>query len=470
MEPADQSHLKPKLEKAKDATAVEFLPDADAIERTPLPWVLRATTHVLALAFFAFIVWATFSEVERIVVAQGRLVNPLPNIVVQPLETSIIQKIHVRVGQIVKKGEILATLDPTFAQADEAQLRTRLQSLDTQTRGLNAELLAPVTPSKARANEKTKGKSKEKEPEKDSDANLQAQLSAERQANYSAQLNKLEQNIARVKATMDTNRRDQQVMVQRMKSLVELEAMQETLMAQNFGARMQLLEARDRRLGAEREMEMARSKEIELRSELSTLEAEKIAFMRSWRQKTMEELLNTARDRDGIKEQLQKADKRKQLVSLVSPVDAVVLDMAKLSEGSVVQGAEQMFTLVPLGAELEAEVRIDSMDIGYIKTSDATHLKLDAFPFQKHGALEGHIRTISEDAFRRDAAGNSGGLDAYYLSRIRFSGSNLRNMNEKMRLLPGMTLSAEIVVGKRSVMSYLLWPLTKAMNESIREP
>jgi hypothetical protein len=251
-----------------------------------------------------------------------------------------------------------------------------------------------------------------------------------------------------------------------MKSLVELEAMQETLMAQNFGARMQLLEARDRRLGAEREMEMARSKEIELRSELSTREAEKVAFMRSWRQKTMEELLNTARDRDGIKEQLQKADKRRQLVSLVSPVDAVVLDMAKLSEGSVVQGAEQMFTLVPLGAELEAEVRIDSMDIGYIKTSDSTHLKLDAFPFQKHGALEGHIRTISEDAFRRDATGNSGGLDAYYLSRISFKGSALRNMNEKMRLLPGMTLSAEIVVGKRSVMSYLLWPLTKAMSES----
>ena len=71
MEPADQSHLKPKLEKAKDATAVEFLPDADAIERTPLPWVLRATTHMLALAFLAFVLWATFSEVERIVVEKG---------------------------------------------------------------------------------------------------------------------------------------------------------------------------------------------------------------------------------------------------------------------------------------------------------------------------------------------------------------------------------------------------------------
>ena len=375
-------------------------------------------------------------------------------IVVQPLETSIIQKIEVRVGQVVKKGQLLATLDPTFAKADESQLRTRLDSLDTQTRGLNAELLGHPGPARI----------------KDADSALQAQLSAERQANYAAQINKMEQNIARVQASMQTNLRDQHVMAQRMKSLLEMEAMQESLMAQQFGARLQLLEARDRRLTAERELEMAKNKEVELKSELASLEAEKLAFTKNWRQKTMEDLLSTVRDRDGIKEQLQKADKRKQLVALVSPVDAVVLDMAKLSEGSVVQGAEQMFTLVPLGAELEAEVRIDALDIGYVKTADLAHLKFDAFPFQKHGALEGHLRTISQDAFRRDSSAAPGALDAYYLSRISFRDSKLRNMSEKMRLLPGMTLSAEIVVGKRSVMSYLLWPLTKAMNEAIREP
>ena len=453
MEPTDQSHVKRKGARGKDATALDFLPDADAIERNPLPGYLRITVHVLALAVVLFVLWASFSEVERVVVASGRLVNPLPNIVVQPLETSIIQKIEVRVGQVVRQGQVLATLDPTFAQADEAQLRSRLHSLDTQTRGLNAELLGKSTVPSG----------------KDADAVLQAQLSRERQANYAAQLAKLEQNIARVAATMDTNRRDQLVMAQRMKSLNEMEAMQETLMAQNFGARLQLLEARDRRLAAERELQLANNREHELRNELAALESEKTAFTKSWRQKTMEDLLNTARDRDGIKEQLQKADKRKQLVALVSPVDAVVLDMAKLSQGSVVQAAEQMFTLVPLGAALEAEVKIDALDIGYIKAGDVVHVKLDAFPFQKHSALDGKVRTISEDAFRRDS-GAPGALDAYYLSRIAYGDSKLKKMPDKARLLPGMTLSAEIVVGKRSVMSYLIWPLTKAMDESIREP
>jgi HlyD family secretion protein len=171
-----------------------------------------------------------------------------------------------------------------------------------------------------------------------------------------------------------------------------------------------------------------------------------------------------------VSEQLQKADKRKQLVSLVAPIDAVVLDMAKLSQGSVVQAAEKMFTLVPLGDTLEAEVNIDAIDIGYIKTGDIAHIKLDAFPFQKHGALQGKVRTLSEDAFKRESSLNPNASAAYYMSRVTLGNETLRNMPEKTRLLPGMTLNAEIVVGKRSVMSYLLWPMMKAMDEAIREP
>lgn len=456
MEPADQSHLKKTDQLSQHGPVIEFLPDADAIERDAIPTYIRSTLWVLAAALVSFLVWASFSEVEKVVVAQGRLTNPLPNIVVQPLETSIIQKIEVRVGQVVRKGELLATLDPTFAQADEAQLRARLQSLETQSKGLSGELSGKNTRTSLGS--------------KDLDGRLQAQLSAERQANFDAQVARMDQNLARLTAGMETNRKDQDVLLQRLSSLKEMEAMRESLMAQQFGARLHLLEARERRLAGQRELDLAVSKELELSREKAALQAEKTAFIKTWRQKTMEDLLANSRERDGIQEQLFKADKRKQLVSLVSPVDAVVLDMAKLSQGSVIQAAEQMFTLVPLGAELEAEVKIDALDIGYIKLNDPVHLKFDAFPFQKHGALLGKVRTISEDAFKRESSAMGQGLDAYYLSRINLGPQTLRNTSDKMRLLPGMTLSAEIVVGKRTVMSYLLWPLTKAMDESLREP
>ncbi len=451
--PKEKSAKQAKSAKSSDLTVVEFLPDADEIERRPLPRSARITLHVLAAGFASLLLWATFSEVDLVVSGHGRLVTPLPNIVVQPLETSIIQSIDVRSGQIVKKGERLATLDPTFTEADESQLRTRLRSLDNQLERMESEL---------------SDKKYATSNGKDEDSKLQTRLSSERHASYAAQVRKLGETVGRLRATLETTRRDQQGLASRVKLLKEMMVMQEDLVAKKYAVRSRLLEAQDRLMEAERSLEMAKNRQIEILRDLAATEAEKMAFESGWRQKMMEELLSVSRERDSVNEQLQKAGRRHNLVVLTSPADAVVLEIAKLSQGSVLQGAEKLFTLVPLGAELEAEVQIDSMDIGYVKLGDMAHIKLDAYPFQQHGMLEGKLRVISEDAFRRDPG--AAGMEAYYMGRVSLASSRLKKMPEYAKLLPGMTLTAEILVGKRTVISYLLWPLTKAMNESLREP
>jgi len=452
--------VKPEsIDKNSNDTVIEFLPDADEIERRPLPRLARTTLYALASMLVIFLIWATFFKVDRVVVAHGRIITPLPDIVVQPLETAIIQSIDVQVGQVVKKGQKLATLDSTFAEADQAELKSHIESLDNQTERLKAELA---------------GKNPPLSPHADADTKMEAELSSERQANYKAQMEKLNETIAGLRAALDTNKHDQQILETRVKSLQEIENMQEKLVAQQFGARVHLLEARDKRLEVERDMDLAKNREQELKRQLAASEAEKSAFDLTWRQKMMEDLLATSHDRDAQSEQLLKADRRHKLVTLVAPTDSVVLEIAKLSQGSVVREAETLFTLVQLDTTLESEVQIDSIDTGYVKVGDTARLKLDAFPFQKHGTLTGKIQTISEDAFRRDNQGNPSllaqGTDAFYLSRITFGKSKLKNMPEQAKLLPGMTLTAEIVVGQRSVISYLLWPLGKAVDESIGEP
>ena len=440
--------------KVKDTTAIEFLPDADEIERMPLPSSARITLHVLLAAIICFVLWASFSNLDRIVTAHGRLITPLPNILVQPLETSLIQSIDVGIGQIVKKGERLATLDPTFTQADETQLRKQLSSLETQSKSLEAELLGkPIT----------------ENIQADTDSQLQANLAIERQANYQAQLNRLNENIARLKATLTTNRHDQELLSELEKPLQEMESMQEKMYSKNYGARVNLLEAKQKHQEVERNLQLAKNHEQEIKRELASMEAEKTAFTKSWRQKMLEEMLATSRDRNNVNEQLQKADKRQKLVTLTAPYDAVVLEIAKLSVGSVIQGGATFFTLVPVDTKLEAEIQIDALDVGYVKLGDESRLKMDTFPFQRHGFLEGEIRTISEDAFRKETD-PSQSMDAYYKSRITLTNMNLRKLPLHARLLPGMTLNAEIVVGKRSVISYLLWPIKRAVDESMQEP
>lgn len=443
---------KGKSSKAK--TVMEYLPDADEIERSPLPRMAQFTLHVLLLGVVAFMLWASFSKLEQIVAAQGSLVNPLPNIVVQPLETSIIQSIDVRVGQIVKKGDTLATLDSTFIRADENQLRLRLESLDTQASGLERELSGQVAkgPSAVGA-----------------DGQLQASLYLERQANYQAQKLRMGETAAKLRAALATNRRDQALAASRVKALKEIEVMQEKLVAQKIGAPLQLMEAQIKSKEVERDLAQVVNREQEILRELAAFEAEKTVFEKGWRQKAMEELLSISRERDALNEQIQKADRRHRLITLVAPEDSVVLDIIKLSPGSIVREAETFVTLVPLNVVLEADVRIDSMDVGYIKIGHPVHLKIDAFPFQRHGTIDGTVRTVSEDAFRRDASSKTGG-DVYYQTRVTLNSTSLKNMIEKSRLLPGMTLTAEIVVGERSVLSYVAWPLLKGLDEAIREP
>ena len=435
---------------------VEYLPDADEIERSPPPRIAQITIWVVVGGLASAIAWASLARLDQVVSATGRLVNPVPNVVVQPLETSIIQSVDVRTGQTVRKGDVLATLDATFVAADETQLRTRLHSLETQVASLQQELQgpsaapAPTSPSP--------------------DQQLQAALQSERRANYQAQQSRLGESVARLRAALATNRQDQQLITSRLRSLQEIEAMQEKGVAQKFGAQLQLLEAQQRTKEVARELELATSRERELRRELAAAEAEKQAFERGWRQKTMEDLLALTRERDALREQLEKASKRQRLVRLTAPVDGVVLEIAKLSPGSIVREAETFFTLVPLDVTLEAEAQIDSADVGYVKPGAAVRLKVDAFPFQRHGVLHAKVRSISQDAFKRDASTPGGIGSAYYLARVTLDEPRLDNMKPETRLLPGMTLSAEVVVGERSVMSYLVWPLTKGLHEAIREP
>lgn len=444
-----------KAKGPKGKTAIEYLPDADELERSPVPGWAQITLRVLLLGVASFSLWASLSELDLVVVARGSLINPLPNVVVQPLETSIVQSVDVRVGQMVKKGDALATLDATFIQADENVLQLRLDSLETQAKGLEEELSGQVTALP------TTGHS--------ADDQLQANLLAERRANYKAQQLKIAESVGRLRAALATNRRDQKLAAARLASLKNIEGMQEKMVAQKFGAPLQLMEAQIKSKEVERDLEAVSNREQEIMRELAAAEAEKTAFEKGWRQKAMEDLLTVTRERDAVREQIQKADKRRRLVTLVAPADAVVLEIAKLSPGSIVREAETFFTLVPLNAQLEAEVQIDSTDIGYVKVGDETKLKLDAFPFQRHGTMGGKLRILSEDAFRKDSSSKSNG-DVYYAARITLDGVALKNMAEGARLLPGMAVTAEVIVGKRSVMSYLAWPLTKGLGEAAREP
>ena len=200
-------------------------------------------------------------------------------------------------------------------------------------------------------------------------------------------------------------------------------------------------------------------------------QADRQAFIEDFRRASVEQLVELRGQRDTAGEELKKMELRRNMVALTAPADAVVLDLAQRSIGSVVREAEPIVTLVPLNVPLEAEVSSQFARHRAREGPEEVRLKFDAYPFQKFGTASGKIRTISRDAFSPDQAQSAGqAKQPYFKARVLLSDTRLGGAGEPVRLLPGMTVTAEINVGRRTVISYFLYPIIRGLDDSIREP
>jgi hemolysin D len=304
------------------------------------------------------------------------------------------------------------------------------------------------------------------------DQPVQAAILERQRYEYRSCIESYRQQAARIQANLITNRAGQQDLTDRLLVFTEIEKMRRDLHDRQTGSRLQLLEATSQVLTLRGQLHDLKNRESELLHEHSAIIADSQAFTGEWQRKLSEELIQTRRERDDVAERLAKAERRSSLVSLVAPVDSVVLDLAKLSVGSIVKDAEPLVRLVPLNVPMELEAEIAARDIGLVEPGAPVRIKLDAFPFQRHGTLDGEVRTISADALQPAAseiAPNQSG-DAHYRTRVRLLSTDFRDMPAGRALVPGMVAQAEIKVGTRTVLSYLLYPVIRILDESVREP
>ena len=433
--------------------AIDFQSDARKIDERRPPWVAQATLYVLVAVIIIAITFGAIAKVDRIVVAPGKLVTTASTIVVQPLETSVVRSLEARVGDIVRKGDALATLDPTFSEADAGQLRGKVKSLAAQIERLESELDERPYEPKAL----------------DDDTRLQSTIWVRRIEQNKAKLASFNQQIRHVEAEMATKSADRAALEIRLAVAKDLEAMRAFLMQKEIGSKVNYLDAKGQRLQVEREMLLAVNNRAELEEELERFKAEKAGYLAEFRQKTAEELVQARRDYDAAVKQLDKAVRRNAVTVLTAPADAIVLEVAQRSVGSVMKEAEPLYTLVPLDSPLEAEVSVEGLDVGQVETGAEVRLKLEAWPFQKHGTLSGKVRTVSDDTFTPDPK-KEAQQRPYYKARVEVTATDLRDVPRSFRLIPGMAVTAEIKAGERTILSYFLYPLLRGLDESIREP
>jgi HlyD family secretion protein len=449
---------RPELRLVEPGTAPEILDfqtDAIALEERRPPLTARLTLYLVAAAIGAGVFWASVSRIDQIVVAPGKLTTSEPTLVVQPFETAIVQSIAVKPGDIVRKGQLLATLDPTFADADAGQLQAKLAGFHAQIARIQAELSGAdyVPPRDA-------------SPE----AVMQGELARQRRAAFEARLADFDAQIGHGEALMQAARAQETTLGARLAGLREIQDMHSTLAESGNGSRLAFLQSRDLGLELEVTLTQVQGQYAEALHGLEQVRAERQNFIEDYRRQTLETLVELEDKQAGINEEVRKVALRTAMSHLMAPADAAVLEVAQRSEASVVQAAEPLVTLVPLNVALEVEVAVPSNDIGHLSVGDAARIKFDAFPFQEHGTVAGTITSISENSFAKQPGEDPAGGAAFYRVRIGLGEDKLRQVPADFRLLPGMTVLAEIHAGERSVISYFLYPLVRGIDESLREP
>ncbi|MGC8476159.1 MAG: HlyD family type I secretion periplasmic adaptor subunit [Acetobacteraceae bacterium] len=442
-------------------TLVEFQSPSTAVVNAPVPRGARGTIWIVASLFAAVAIAAGTIRVDEVVTAQGEVVSRAPDLLVQPLETAIVRSIDVHVGERVHAGQILARLDPTFAAAD-------VSALAAQVAGLQAE----VTREQAEATGKPFTYTGS-----NPDLALQAAIFAQRRAEYQYKLENYKEKIDSLLATIQRSNADAVGYRDRLKVATSIEAMRRQLEKMQVGSKLNTLAAMDNRAEMEREYLSAIRQSQAASRDLQAQVAERDAYIQSWHADVSQKLAERLAKLSDAREQLRKAELRRQLVALRADRDATVLTIAKVSAGSVLQSGQKFITLVPTDAPLEVEANILGDEAGYVHLGDPVAIKFDTFPYTRYGLAYGTLRIVSANSFSRSPGqAEDGGVPGpmsgapYYRARITIDKVALHGTPPGFHLTPGMPISADIKVGRQTIMSYLLEQVLPVAQQAMREP
>ena len=442
---------------------LEFESPSTAITTAPIPRSARRVVWVISSMFAAGLLAMALIPVDRVVTAQGRIVSEVPMLVVQPLEASIVRSIAVQQGDRVHAGQVLARLDPTFAAADAGQYAAQVSTLQAQVSRLQAEADGrPFTYTGVNP-----------------DLSLQAAIFAQRQAEYNYKIENYAQKINSLVSTIARANSDAAGYRSRLAVATSVEEMRRDLQRLQVGSKLNTLAAMDNRAEMDRNLHNSENAAAGAQRDLAAMIAERDGFVQSWRADVSQQLSDATGKLSDARESLNKAQLRRQLVELRADHDATVLTVAKVSVGSVLQSGQEFITLVPSDAPLEVEGNISGRESGFVHVGDPVAVKFDTFPSHQYGLAYGTVRIISPNSFtaqdeQRNPTGAvplpTTGSEPYYRVHVTIDRVALHDTPAGFHMVPGMPVTADIKVGKRTVLTYLLGRVLPVASDAMREP
>lgn len=403
------------------------------------------------------LLWACLGHIEIVAVAPGKIVPNGKTKLIQPSETAVIRAIHVNDGQAVKAGQLLVELDPTAAGADVSRIQSELLAARIDS-ARAAAMLDAINQQQVPAS--LAGVIAKANPEQVLSAErwLQGQYQ-EYHSSLALAATEIHQRSAEIQSAQSQVANLQQALPIAMRLARDYQR----LLKKHYVSQHEYLEKEQVRLDLQRQLRVQQASVLQYTAALDEARRRQESVVAQNR-RAMLDLQQEANQKVEVRlQELSKADYQKKLTRLKAPVSGTVQQLAIHTLGGVVTPAQSLMVIVPADQPVEVEAMLENKDVGFVHVGQAVTVKVETFTFTRYGTIEGEIINVSNDAIEDQKLG------LIYSSRIRLKSDHVQVNGRRVALSPGMRVTAEIKTDQRRVIDYFLSPLTRSLNESLRE-
>ena len=420
------------------------------------PFFASATVAIVSFLLVVFVAWSSFAEIDEIARGEGKVIPASKTQIIQTSEAGVVQEIAVRIGQIVKKDDLLIRLDNTLNSSSLGEQQAKARALRARTARLKQEQGGKIgdpfnCPAEIRKNAPDICDNEEK-------------LLIARQDNFNnkisvlkSRLEQRQKELDEANANLERLTRNQQVSAREAK-LVNTMA-QKGLIAQTEQLRVE-------REQTELAGQIKLAGETILRGKAAINEAQLQVneVNLELQQEALNDLTQTLADLSVVDETIRGATDRVARTDIRSPVDGIVNTLDINTLGAFVQPGAVVAGIVPTSETLLVEARVSPRDVAFIRPEQDALIKITAYDFSIFGGIEGKVANITADSLVDEKTG-----EPYYQVRVATEKSTLQRDGKTYSIIPGMICSVDIKTGRKTILSYLLKPINKAREEAMRE-
>jgi hemolysin D len=303
-------------------------------------------------------------------------------------------------------------------------------------------------------------------------------------AEQNAKISAIERQVAQKEAERATIKASIEKLEATITPLKERVAIREHLFNKELGSKLLYLTELQDLVGQRQEILVQQSRYSETDAAIAALVETRSKTVAEYERGLFDDLAKAEQKAAGLAQDVIKAEQRTSLQKLTAPVDGMVQQLAIHTIGGVVTPAQALMLIVPAESRLEIEAMILNRDIGFVEVGQDAAIKVDTFNFTRYGLLHGQVLTVSHDAITRDkpqerlvdkpqgaetSSSEPKGQELIYAARVSLDRTQMDVEDKRVNLSPGMAVTIEIKTGSRSIISYLLSPLTRYKHESWRE-